>query len=247
MNTFRTMLKTELKLSVRGMDMVIFGLCLPVVMVVIFGAVFGNRPAFEGASHTFLEQAFGALSAIAICAGGVMGLPLLISEYRQKKILKRFRVTPVSPALILAVHVVIYAIYALVSLILVYGTAAVFFGFRMQGPVPAFILSYLLVMLSMFSIGLVAGGLAPDTKTAGIIASILYFPMLLFSGATLPYEIMPGPMQRAAGLMPLTQGIKLLKAASLGQPLDQVWFPVLILGAVFVLCSGVALRFFRWE
>ena len=71
--------------------------------------------------------------------------------------------------------------------------------------------------------------------------------MLLFSGATLPYEIMPGPMQRVAGLMPLTRGIKLLKAASLGQPLDQVWFPVLILGAVFVLCSGVALRFFRWE
>ena len=35
MKTFRTMLKTEIKLSVRGMDMVIFGLCLPVAMVVI--------------------------------------------------------------------------------------------------------------------------------------------------------------------------------------------------------------------
>ena len=39
MKTFRTMLKTEIKLSVRGMDMVIFGLCLPVAMVVILGAV----------------------------------------------------------------------------------------------------------------------------------------------------------------------------------------------------------------
>lgn len=128
MKTFRTMLKTEIKLSVRGMDMVIFGLCLPVAMVVILGAVSGNRPAFEGASYTFFEQSFGALSTIAICAGGVMGLPLLISDYRQKKILKRFQVTPVSPALILAVHVAIYAIYALGSLVLVYGTSAVFFG-----------------------------------------------------------------------------------------------------------------------
>ena len=119
MKTFRTMLKTEIKLSVRGMDMVIFGLCLPVAMVVILGAVSGNRPAFEGASYTFFEQSFGALSTIAICAGGVMGLPLLISDYRQKKILKRFQVTPVSPALILAVHVAIYAIYALGSLVLV--------------------------------------------------------------------------------------------------------------------------------
>ena len=92
MKTFRTMLKTEIKLSVRGMDMVIFGLCLPVAMVVILGAVSGNRPAFEGASYTFFEQSFGALSTIAICAGGVMGLPLLISDYRQKKILKRFQI-----------------------------------------------------------------------------------------------------------------------------------------------------------
>lgn len=56
MKTFRTMLKTEIKLSVRGMDMVIFGLCLPVAMVVILGAVSGNRPAFEGASYTFLSS-----------------------------------------------------------------------------------------------------------------------------------------------------------------------------------------------
>ena len=33
MNKYVTMLKTEIKLSFRGMDMVIFALCLPVVMV----------------------------------------------------------------------------------------------------------------------------------------------------------------------------------------------------------------------
>ena len=61
MKTFSTMLKTELKLSLRGMDMFIF----------------------------------------AICAGGVMGLPLVISDYRGKNILKRYKVTPVSPAMIM--------------------------------------------------------------------------------------------------------------------------------------------------
>ena len=247
MKTFRTMLKTEIKLSVRGMDMVIFGLCLPVAMVVILGAVSGNRPAFEGASYTFFEQSFGALSTIAICAGGVMGLPLLISDYRQKKILKRFQVTPVSPALILAVHVAIYAIYALGSLVLVYGTSAVFFGFRMQGSAAAFILSYLLVMLSMFSIGMMVGGIAPNAKIASVIASLLYFPMLIFSGATLPYEVMPGALQKAANLLPLTQGIKLLKAASLGEFLGSTAVPVISTICVAVVCSLIALRFFKWE
>lgn len=97
MNKYVTMLKTEIKLSFRGMDMVIFALCLPVVMVVLLGIIYGNQPAFEGASYSFLEQSFGAISTIAICAGGVMGLPLVISDYRQKKILKRYKVTPTSP------------------------------------------------------------------------------------------------------------------------------------------------------
>lgn len=93
MNKFLTMLKTELKLSFRGMDMIIFALCMPVVVEVILGAIYGNRAATPGAEYSFLEQSFGALSTIAICAGGVMGLPLLISDYRQKKILKRYKVT----------------------------------------------------------------------------------------------------------------------------------------------------------
>ena len=46
-------------------------------------------------------------------------------------------------------------------------------------------------MLAIFSIGMMIGGIAPDVRTAGMWASILYFPMLVLSGATLPYETMP--------------------------------------------------------
>ena len=116
MRVFKAMLKTEIKLSLRGMDMLIFAICMPVVVIVILGIIYGNKSAFDGAEYTFLAQSFGAVSTIAICAGGVMGLPLVVSDYRSKKILKRFKVTPISPALILAVQVVIYALYAIASL-----------------------------------------------------------------------------------------------------------------------------------
>ena len=43
MNKFFTMLKTELKLSFRGMDMVIFALCMPVVVAVILGVIYGTK------------------------------------------------------------------------------------------------------------------------------------------------------------------------------------------------------------
>lgn len=247
MNKFFTMLKTELKLSFRGMDMVIFALCMPVVIAVILGAIYGNKAAAPGVEYSFLEQSFGALSTIAICAGGVMGLPLLISDYRQKKILKRYKVTPISPAFLLAVWVAIYAIYSLLSLVLVFGTLFLFFGCRFSGSFGIFLITYILVMLSMFSIGLMAGGVAPDTKTASVVASILYFPMLIFSGATLPYEVMPSALQKVADILPLTHGIKLLKASSIGLSIESVWMAIVIMLAFMIVCGGIAIRFFKWE
>lgn len=247
MKTFKTMVKTEMKLSLRGMDMLLFAICMPVVVLVILGMIYGNRSAFEGADYSFLEQSFGALTTISICAGGVMGLPLVVSEYRDKGILKRFQVTPVSPMLILMVQVVIYTLYALVSLLLLYLCATVFFDYHFYGSLLRFLAYYLLVALSMFSIGIMVGGVAPNTKTAGIIASLLYFPMLIFSGATLPYEIMPAALQKFASLLPLTQGIKLLKNASLDLPADNILVPILTMAAVALVCIGVSLKFFKWE
>lgn len=247
MKAFSTMLRTEIKLSLRGMDMLIFAICMPVVMVIILGMIYAGKPAFENADYTFLEQSFGAISTIAICAGGVMGLPLVVSDYRHKKILKRFQVTPTSPILILAVQVMIYLIYSVISLALVYGTARIFFDFHFRGSVILFLGAYFMVMLSMFSIGIMVGGVAPNMKIAGMIASILYFPMLIFSGATLPYEVMPAALQRISDVMPLTQGIKLLKAASLGLPAERVVFPVVIMILLAVICIGISLRFFKWE
>ena len=247
MKTFRTMLKNEMKLSLRDMNMVIFAICIPLVVLILLGVIYGNKPVSPGAEYTFLEQSFGALTTISICAGGVMGLPLVVSDYRNRKILKRFKVTPVSPGMILAVQVAIYTIYSVASLILLYIVSAVFWGFRMEGSIVAFFGSYLLVMLSIFSIGMMVGGISPNSQAASVIASLLYFPMLIFSGATLPYEVMPEAMQKVVGILPLTQGIKLLKAASLGLPIERTFVPVIVMVVLAVICIGVSLCFFKWE
>lgn len=247
MKTFKTMLKTELKLSLRGMDMFIFAICAPLAVLIILGIIYGKKPAFEGADYSFLEQSFGALTTISICAGGVMGLPLVISEYRGRNILKRYKATPVSPAMILFVQVVIYALYAVLSFLLLYLVASVFFGYQFRGSALNFLAGYMLVIVSMFSLGMMVGGVAPNTKMAGVIASILYFPMLIFSGATLPYEVMPAAMQKAVGILPLAQGIKLLKAASLGQSMGDVFTSILVMAVIALFCTGIAFRYFQWE
>ncbi|WP_270815809.1 ABC transporter permease [Hungatella effluvii] len=247
MNKFLTMLKTELKLSFRGMDMIIFAVCMPVVVVILLGIIYGGKPAFDGADYTFLEQSFGAVSTIAVCAGGVMGLPLVISDYRQKKILKRFKITPSSPVLLLSVQVAIYMIYSLIALVLIYIVSVLLFGMKLRGAFLPFMGAFFLVMISMFSIGMLVGGVSPNTKIASVFASLLYFPMLIFSGATLPYEVMPAVLQKLADLLPLTQGIKLLKAASLGLPAENVMASLAVMAVIAVVCGGVSIRFFKWE
>ncbi|MDD2217206.1 MAG: ABC transporter permease [Eubacteriales bacterium] len=247
MKAYKTIIKTELKLSLRGMDMLIFAVIMPLAVLIILGIIYGNKPAFDGSDYTFIQQSFGALASISICAGGVMGLPLVVSDYRSKQILKRFKVTPIGPFTILIAEVTIYFLYSLISLLTLFAVARVFFGFEMQGSLLQFILGWILVMVSMFSIGMMVGGIAKNTKVAGIIASILYFPMLIFSGATLPYEVMPITMQKFVDILPLTQGIKILKSATLDLPMNNVVLPIIVMVAIAIICSFVAIRFFRWE
>lgn len=102
-------------------------------------------------------------------------------------------------------------------------------------------------MISTLSIGMLVGGVAKDVKQASVIASLLYFPMLVFSGATLPIEVMPPIMQRIVGVFPLTQGITMMKSAFLGISAGSVLLPVCVMLGVTVVCTVLAIRFFRWE
>ena len=246
MRRFFTFLKTELKLSLRDMNMVIFAIIMPLVIFIILGIIYGTKPAYDGAGYTFLEQSFGAVSTVAICASGLMGLPLAVSGLREMRILKRLRVTPAGPVFILGVELSMYIVYCAVSLATL-SAAALLWGVQLRGSIWAFLGSWLLTMLSTQSIGMLAGGVAKNTKQASVIASILYFPMLVFSGTTLPLEVMPPMMQKIVGFFPLTQGITMMKHAFLGLETGNILLPVCVMVGVTVLCSGLAIRFFRWE
>lgn len=247
MKSFTTLLKNELKLNVRNMNMVIFAVIMPLVVLVILGFIYGTKPAADGAAYTFMEQSFGALCCISVCAGGLMGLPLVVSEYRERKILKRFQVTPVSPTKLLVVEFMIYVIYCAISMLTLFPVAMLFWKIKIHGSFLLFIGSWLLTMVSTLSVGLLVGGIAKNMKTASVIACILYFPMLIFSGATLPFEVMPIAMQKVISVFPMTQGIQLMKATFLGLPIENAWLPVVIMGAVTLICFGISIKCFKWE
>ena len=139
-----------------------------------------------------------------------------------------------------------YIVYCAVSLVTL-SAAALLWGVRLHGTMLVFLGSWALTMISTLSIGMLVGGVAKDVKQASVIASLLYFPMLVFSGATLPIEVMPPIMQRIVGVFPLTQGITMMKSAFLGISAGSVLLPVCVMLGVAVVCTVLAIRFFRWE
>ena len=71
--------------------------------------------------------------------------------------------------------------------------------------------------------------------------------MLIFSGTTLPIEVMPKAMQKIVGFFLLTQGLTLMKNTFLGGGTGGILLPVCVMVGVTVLCTVLAIRFFRWE
>ena len=247
MKAFKTIFITEIKLSIRDLNIPIFGIIFPVIVAVVMGLVTGNGPAFEGANYSMIDQSFSSFAAIAICATGLMGLPLQISDYRNKKILKRYMITPINPSMILFIQFLVNLVMSLFSLVILFGVCHLFWGYQMSGNLFLFLLSYLLVTLAMYSIGMLLASISPDIKTANLLCSLVYFPMLLFSGATIPYEIMPKVAQSFMDVLPLTQGIKLMKTISLNLSLNNSWYIILLLLIISLTCTIISVKTFKWE
>ncbi len=247
MNRFLKLLKMEGRLSLRCPDSVFFGIVMPAGIIALIGFISAGKPAFEGADYTLLESSFGALITVGICATAFMGIPLTLADYRDKKILKHFFVTPTSPSVLLLVQGLIQMIFCFVSSLVVFAVVKLFFGYHMRGFLPNFLLAYLLVLVSMYSLGMLLASLCKNIKIANVATGAVYFPMFFLSGASIPYEIFPKPLQYVSNILPLTQGIKLLKAYSLGLTQENTVFPVVYLLALTAVGIALSVKFFRWE
>ena len=246
MKRFLTFLKVEGKLSLRSPDGIIFGIGMPIGVLLLIAVVAGSQSA-GGADYSFLQSAFASLLTVGICATAFMGLPLTIADYRDKKILKHFFATPIRPFMILSVQVVIGMLTSFFSAALVTILAVFGFGYRMEGDPILFIGAFLLVMLSMYSIGMILASLCKTVKIANVVTTFVYFPMLFLSGATIPFELFPDTVQKVCNVLPLTHGIKLLKAVSLNMWSQEIWISVALLIAFAVVGCIISVVSFKWD
>ena len=239
------MYRVEQRIFFRSPDVILFCLSMPLVVFLLIAMIAGGKDAADS-GLTYLQSSYVSLSTVGICCCAFMSIPITVVELRSQGILRRMYCSPCSPARILVCDTLCSGVMAASSTLILTAAAVVFFGYRMQGNALAYIAVWLLTMVSMFSIGLMVASLCRTTKSMNVATSLLYFPMLLFSGATIPSEVFPAALRAVAGWMPLGMGIRLLKSVSMGC-YDHMVMPVAVLTAMAVICGAVAVKTFRWE
>ena len=80
-----------------------------------------------------------------------------------------------------------------------------------------------------------------------MVASIVYFPMLIFSGTTVPFPVFPEGVQRAANILPLRHGISLINGAVQGGTIGSFLPEIALLAGIAAVGIVVSLRTFRWD
>jgi ABC-2 type transport system permease protein len=246
----------ELKSEVRNPMSLAFTLLFPVMMLLLFGAVFTGK--VEGDTGVTNSQLFVAgIVGSAILSTGLVGLAIGIAIERDKGQLKRLAGTPMPKAayFIGKVASVLVLAFAEIVVLLILGVAL----FHVHLPSSAskwftFAWVFLLGIAAATLLGVAIGGLVPNGKSAPAILNLPYVALQFISGVFVPFTQLPNWLRTVAGVFPLrwlTQGMRSVFLPDSFQRFEQghTWqhpTMAIVLLAWCVLGMVLCLRTFRF-
>jgi ABC-2 type transport system permease protein len=237
----------EAKLFLREPVGVFFTLGFPLMLLFVFGSIFGNapHPALNGQGS--VDISVPAYTAMIIGTTGLVGLPITMSAYRENGVLRRLRTTPINPLIILVAQVVVFFIMTVFGMLLLVIAARLFYHLRFEGSFFNVLAGFVLSCLSFFSLGFILAGLMPTARTAQVVGMVLLYPMLFLCGAGYPRELLPETIIKIANFLPLTYVVNLLRGLWIGQPWGDHLLDVGVLVGMLLLGILVTMKTFRWE
>jgi len=236
---------TEFKLQLREPVGTFFTLAFPLLLMILFGSIFGNEPEDFLGGFGQIDLSVAGYMAMVIGTIGMLGLPITLSNYREQGILRRLRATPLQSSTILWSQVIVQVVMAGLGILLLVGAGRLLFGLRLPVGNLMIIPAVILSAFSFFAVGFALAGVMPSPRTAQAVGMAVFFPMLFLSGAAMPRFIMPETIQRIAEFLPLTQVVILLEDLWL----SGTWNVTALLAvmAIFILGLVVSRYTFRWE
>lgn len=238
----------EIKIFLREPLGALGALGMPVLIFLVMGRVFSRSTATPTPALTnFVSVGVPVMAAVLIAIGAVLSLVAIISIYREGGILKRLRATPLRPYTILAAHVIVKLLLSLATLVLMLAAGKRYYPVGIHVSVIQFSVGLLISTWSILSLGFVIASLVPTARFAQPIGLIILYPMLAVSGLFYPIAMMPGPWQVIARALPLSYMVSLLEGIWQGDALWAHGRDIAALTAIFVVCTVLSTKVFRWE
>jgi ABC-2 type transport system permease protein len=237
---------TELKLFVRERVGPIWGVGLPLLLLIIFGSIPSfSKPRAVFGGFTELDAYIPILVALSLALLSLSALPMVLAGYRERGILRRMQTTPAGPVRVLTAQLAVHFAVAAVTVTLILIVARVGYGVFLPRQLAGFVIAALLAAAALLSVGLFVAAVAPTARVAQAIGTIVFFPMMFFAGLWLPIAQMPAILRHISHATPLGAAVQALQDAAQGHwphPLQ-----LLTMTAYAVVLGLAAARLFRWE
>ena len=247
MRGFGKLLLTNIKLYVREPISAFFTLVFAPMLVVIFGAMYGNDPSALFGGRGSMDVSIPAYIGLIVAGVGIMSMPINISAQRENGVLRRFQASPLKPLAYMLADLVSNLIVTILGIIILLIVGKLMYNVHFAGSVFSVMLAVLLGCLAMFAIGYLIASLSPSARAGQVIGMALLYPMMFISGAGMPLEIMPETIRGIARFMPLYYVVNLTKGLWFGESWSAHFLDIVVLLSITIIGFGIARRLFKWE
>lgn len=225
MHGYLAMTRTEFRLFRREPFSVVFVLAFPLMMMMLLAAVFGNNQddATEVQNGMLVWRGvtpanyYTAASVAAIVAAlGLMTLPITITSYRQRGVLRRFRASSVPTGTLFSAELTI-GFFTFVAGTLVMAVVA---RFAYSAMLPKNLLAVLVTLIvgtaAFGAIALLLASVIKTSRSAQGIGLMAFITLWLISGTAPPRAVLPSGLRDAGSVFPLTHLVTAMQDAWFG-------------------------------
>jgi ABC-type multidrug transport system permease subunit len=196
----------------------------------------------------YIDWLVPGLLGMNLMGTGLWSIGFGIADMRQKRLLRRFLVTPMRKSSFLMSFILARGVFLVFEVLVLTLFAVLVLGVPLRGSIASFALMNVLGMLSFAAIGLLVAARARTLEGVSGLMNAAMVPMWLFCGVFFSYERYPELAQPFIRLLPLTalnDGLRgvMLDAASLGSIAPEL----AVLCAWGLVAFFAAIRLFRWE
>ena len=221
---------------------------VPVLVFIMLGRVATRLvPAERVSVSNAFQVDVPVFAAILIALNAVLSLVAIISIYREGGILKRLRATPLRPHTILTTHVIVKLLLTAITLGLTLLAGRRYYPMGTDVPFVSFGIALLIATWSILSVGFLIASIVPTARFAQPVGAVILYPMLALSGLFVPLAVLPPWLSTIAKMLPLTYAVSLLRGIWRGDSWSMHTGDVAGLAIVFIVCTALSARVFRWQ